>query len=599
MKITIKPDLKLFLDTQKHSEQLSALFNQYSLYVNDWCTPQTITIDSDGTNLLDHINEQSTYLFGFTGNKTITYFHLNSQICSATITRPILDDSNALKALRLIDNIEIIINDNAFMDIEFIKRLPQLCHIKIKSEQQRLELAPLNTLTSIKSLSLSGIGMLITPNSGICTTPDLSKLVQLERLTLQELARLPSLKNLPQLKNLEIIRNGDITEVSFIAHLKSLSQLYLNDCFKLSDISSISTLVHLKKLSLYYSSRITNIDALKNLKNLTFLDLRGLSELTDYSTLKNLTALDYLDISSNSNFKDTDLKLIPSSIKQLDLSYNNITTTDGLSSLTNLQELNLTGCNKIKCYSGLKKLHNLTKLNLITPYSGNNLNFLKDLRSLEYLDLNSSLCNDIHSLSGLKKLIGLHLSRCFNLKNITPIKHINTLRYLNIDQYCGDASVFSQFYTLTNLTKLSINGCTTITNLKGFSRFTSLQNLHLMSCENLSNIDSLQNLTDLRTLYLDDSPKITSISALRECTNLKYLSGDFHPAITIEILAYTAAKRKDNEYILMNAQTWVDELIEAKIEHKKIAKQFNATLKMAFNTLANDSDKSKWLLAIQ
>jgi len=201
---------------------------------------------------------------------------------------------------------------------------------------------------------------------------------------------LQPLKMLQNLRDLGGNMNRSLRELSGIEELTTLREIDLR-WSRISDLEALRNLTKLEKLN-FYDSDIKNLDPLYYLHELTDLNIGSAFGLTDLSPLSNLSNLFTLNCSSLS---DTD--------------------------------------NRID-FSPISKLPSLEKLRCEGNYI-ENLDFLKDLRMLEWLNLENTFFpnSDTTPLGNLKNLIRLRLSHT-NVNDISPLVDLPTLEYLWVEK---------------------------------------------------------------------------------------------------------------------------------------------------------------------
>ncbi len=186
-----------------------------------------------------------------------------------------------------------------------------------------------------------------------------------------------------------------------------------------------------------------------------------------------------------------------------------------LKNLTSLQSLDLSN-NQISDISFLKGLTSLQSLDLSVNQISD-ISFLKGLTSLQSLDLSNNQISDISFLKGLTSLQSLDLS--YNqISDISFLKGLTSLQSLDLSvNQISDISFLKGLTSLQSL-DLSYNQISDISFLKGL---TSLQSLDL-SYNQISDISFLKGLTSLESLDLSYN-QISDYSFLKGLTSLQSL----------------------------------------------------------------------------
>ena len=157
---------------------------------------------------------------------------------------------------------------------------------------------------------------------------------------------------------------------------------------------------------------------------------------------------------------------------------------------------------KVKLLKGLKKI--------IASYQKNfsDLNPLKDLMTLQQLDISYSQVSDLSPLKDLKTLQQLVLQQT-QVSDLSPLKDLTALKQLNVSS-------------------------TQVSNLNPLKELLALQQLSISSTK-VSDLDPLKNLLQLQVL---DAPKsqVVDLSPLKRLINLKNINFSSTQVINLDIL---------------------------------------------------------------
>ncbi|XP_059462645.1 putative disease resistance protein At4g19050 [Corylus avellana] len=267
---------------------------------------------------------------------------------------------------------------------------------------------------------------------------------------------------------------------------------------------------------------------LKALSHLQILDLSGadkLKEIPDES-LHEKPDLKILHLSKTSitNLPFNFEKL--SNLEFLDLSYNPYLVKiedNTFGHLKNLRHLNLSSNIKIE---NLPSLSNLCKLEVLNLSGCSALTKIADqsfehMTRLHRLQLSETQIESLPSLSKQFDLRQLDLSGAQLLKETDAdfLKNMNRLQILNLS---GTGLPLPSLSNLTNLTQLSLRGCSLSESEPNFGEHKKLEVLDLSETQ-ITSLPSLGNLTSLRELKL------------RGCSGLKELP-DLNSLIHLEVL---------------------------------------------------------------
>jgi Leucine-rich repeat (LRR) protein len=366
------------------------------------------------------------------------------------------------------------------------------------------------------------------------------------------------LKKLPKIKTLtklEVIDLSGATELETLEgrawnELVNLRMLDVSRT-KISRLPILGSLGNLTTLSLSGCKHLARLPKLKGLSNLQVLDLSGAIMLKEFpddslqvdsnlkilhlsqtlipnlpSNFNSLSKLELLDLSGARNLvklEENCFQHMNKCLRHLDLSNTKIEKLPSISKLGNLEVLNLSGCNaltkigdqsfeqmtrlqrlelsetKIKCMPPLSKFVNLRQLLLRNCISLKELPPLESLSKLEELDLCGALLPE-----GTKAEF---------------LKDMNRLQLLNLS---GTGLVLPSLSNLSNLTQLSLRGCSLLETEPSLENHTKLEVLDLSETK-ITSLPSLGNLSSLRELKLRDCPGLKQLPDLNSLIHLEVL----------------------------------------------------------------------------
>lgn len=366
--------------------------------------------------------------------------------------------------------------------------------------------------------------------------------------SLEKLAACPALVEL----SLNSMKDASDASLKPLAGIATLRTLALRNCPEIHG-ETLGTLNQLTSLTLYYIGlkpqtfaevgRMAGLEELevngvaktgKNERVVFAADkLAGLSKLrhlrvidciTDDNTLKALmplTALQNLDLAG---FEGTGtgfeaLASIPGLVV-LDLDHSTRVTEEHiplLAGLRALRELNLVGCRQLgdKTAASLAGHPTLARLRLdagkLTNAAWASLGSMTRLEQLEIY-------------GGARAA-----DSAFDGQGIEALGACKELRNLNLCGTTFSATAYEQLGTLTQLTSLELNLCSSLDDvaLKSIGKLTSLRKLCVTSCQNLTDagIAHLAGLTELEHFEAGGASKITgaSVSTLVKWKKVKEL----------------------------------------------------------------------------
>lgn len=326
-----------------------------------------------------------------------------------------------------------------------------------------------------------------------------------------EFSSIEGLVNCNRLEELILHGNG-IEDISPIASLQNLKRLHLGGVLDDSDLQIIGLLTKLEYLSIPDCSNVISIAPLASLKKLEVL--KSYTEVMDIQAIANMAQLKELYLEG---VQAKDYTALSGLIKleKLSLPFTNINDLSPLRNLTNLQVLDLTGCSNITDIRALSGMTELRDLNLdgvpITEVKA-----LSTLKKLEQLDLADTKVENLVPLKDLANLKTLILFYNFDLKDLSPLKNLTSLKMLNF----ADTGVteLSPLKNLMNLEELVFFG-TTVDDL---APLMNLKSLKILDCDstNIDDLTPLKELTNLKTL-------IISYTNVQDLTPLKELSLEY------------------------------------------------------------------------
>ncbi|KAI3958440.1 hypothetical protein MKW98_011128 [Papaver atlanticum] len=186
--------------------------------------------------------------------------------------------------------------------------------------------------------------------------------------------------------------------------------------------------------------------------------------------------------------------------------------------------------------SFLGSLRNLRYLNLSRDFRVENIEWLSNLSSLQYLDmsfidLSNASSNWLHIVNKIPSLLELHLPSCSLNSNIPSISYLNltSLKVLDLSNSGFNSTLPEWFYNLTSLEKLDIHyNSFRGTISEAIGNLVNLTNLDLSTNDFEGEIrETLGNLCNLRALDLSENyfkGEIYFLANLSSCTESSLMS---------------------------------------------------------------------------
>lgn len=211
-------------------------------------------------------------------------------------------------------------------------------------------------------------------------------------------------------------------------------------------------------------------------------------------------------------------------------------TLGDMEAMKEISELTLTGEASYLDCSILPFFENLTSLTIETPYRAMfDLSPIKELSGLTRLVLHTPHAVGFSALGELSNLTYLDLSGCYDIADISFLRNLTELVYLDLN-----TNNISNLSTLSKLTKLEYLNLNAVFD-KGFSHsiedisvlrnMVNLKELHLYG-NRIADLSPLKNLASLEVLDLGNN-NIKNLSALSGLTQLTTLNlGNHFPEQT-------------------------------------------------------------------
>ncbi|KAL3746371.1 hypothetical protein ACJRO7_015344 [Eucalyptus globulus] len=379
---------------------------------------------------------------------------------------------------------------------------------------------------------------------GITTTPDFSKCLGLERLTLLGCSRLKKIE-------------------SFIGYLPSLIELEIEECKGLTVLpKEVGALGKLVRFSLWGCSRLRELpSSIGNITTLIELDLSYTGIIKLPNSIQDLVKLESFLL------RDTRLTELSASIEKLKslrvlcLSISGLSSLEhvwqvpsGINMLKNLEELDLSGRVEMKgeILVGIKELSSLVILNLRECHR---IQVLPELpTSLTFLFLQSESLLSVPNLSNFTNLVELLLSddsrntgksnllpSCdlrwigrlsrlkkleLNLLNVPAPQELASLSHLEELTLCYlDLETLVQLpssrWSLGNLSTLEFYRCEV--EAIPLEKLPRLKKLNIDGCKQLERLYIPLELRNLRQAWVSRCPKLVEIQVLGLSVSLESL----------------------------------------------------------------------------
>ncbi|KAE7996846.1 hypothetical protein FH972_001535 [Carpinus fangiana] len=437
-----------------------------------------------------------------------------------------LESINHIKELELLTVLEIS-GATSLKDVpdDFFKKMSKLRSLNLSEAQIKLLPSSISDLIELRWLILRGC-------SSLETLPRLKKLTNLQMIDLSRASKLNKFEDVT-LKSLVKLRMLDISETELgrlpiLGTLENLTRLSLRCCQRLPRLSMLKALSHLQILDLSGAGILKEIpdESLHEKPDLKILYLSKTSITNLPFNFEKLSSLEFLDLSENPNLvKIEDNTFGPlKNLRRLNLSSNiKIENLPVLSNLCKLELLNLSGCSALTKIAdqSFEHMTRLQKLQLSETQIESLPSLSKDVNLRQLLLRSCIRLKQLPSWESLSKLEVLDLSGAQLLKGNTAdfLKNMNGLQLLNLS---GTGVTLPSLSNLTNLTQLSLGGCSLSELEPNFGGHTKLEVLNLSETE-ITSLPSLGKLTSLRELRLRGCSGLMQLPDLKSLTHLEAL----------------------------------------------------------------------------
>ncbi|KAF5735816.1 putative disease resistance protein [Tripterygium wilfordii] len=543
------------------------------------------TVLIDGNRFCREVPQ--TFFHGMEGLKVLSFLYPRLKMLPQSLSHmanllvlvlrscKLLEDVTCIGELKTLIALEISgANSLEGIPEDFFEQMPQLRSLNLCGLQIKTLPSSLSNLTELQWLILSQC-------SGLTTVPILRALKNLEMIDLSGAASFKKFqdKNIDFLQNLRMLDLSDtqIEKLPILHNLSHLTRLLLRGCKCLTKLRNLQQLSCLQVLDLTDAIMIKEIqdDSFENkeslkildlsgtgigqlpvkLGNISYLNLSGCLELQKVPSLMALIDLESLDLSDAvkfENFEDESFEHLEK-LSYLNLSNTMVKDLPSLSNLSNLRKVLLKGCTLLKILPTMEGLMRLEVLDLsgckhmekLPP-----LNVFKKLEVLDLSDCSSLKVDENESLVHSSCLRELNLDQCgaTSLSEIAAnsLEQLTHLQILKLFGIMKDIPSFSNVSELTNLSQLSLKGCSGLKNGQPLEVLSKLEVLDLSGTA-FESLPSLGTFSSLRQLFLRDCLWVQELPTLKSFIHLEILDlwGTQIKEFPYEIAELTCLKHLD------------------------------------------------------
>ncbi|NQY30805.1 MAG: hypothetical protein HRT69_15205 [Flavobacteriaceae bacterium] len=170
-----------------------------------------------------------------------------------------------------------------------------------------------------------------------------------------------------------------------------------------------------------------------------------------------------------------------------------------------------------------------TKLHIWSDTLKSDFIFLSKMSNVKILDLNQVKFKEKETLKGLRQLKDLTLING-NVNELDFLKNLHNLEYLELGRIRGLTNI-SFVSNLIKLKSLEINNQTQVTKLPEFNKLPELQTVRLITLKNLkdvSNLSQIVNLEGLSFYALNTETEPEQFDFLRNMKKLRQVNSYFN-----------------------------------------------------------------------
>jgi len=394
-----------------------------------------------------------------------------------------------------------------------LNRILSLKELDLSNKLYITQLAPLNKLTELHTLNISGT--LVND--------------------------LYPIRNLVDLQDLNI-SNSQVNNLDALIYSMALQNINLSNT-SIYSLEAIRNLIHLRLIDIS-NTHIDDIYPLAGLINLSDIKMQS-TMVTDLEPLAKLYSLNYLSIDNSPISDISNLSALP----ELKILSCNNTMINSLKPLSQLNNLNILYCENTEILSlkPLDKKPNLSKIYCDNTLLGEEkaLKFMNDnphvlvvyeSRKLKkwfyslsqewqlifssYVDINlkEPTKEQLHHVASISKI---DISGNKNINSLEPLARIQNLKIL--DAHSTNISSVEALSELRELDKVDLSH-TKITSISSLRNLYSLDNINLSNTK-IENLDAFKSSPSLKKLNIE-STLVNDLSPILKLTSLRELKAD-------------------------------------------------------------------------
>ncbi|HEX8545780.1 MAG TPA: leucine-rich repeat domain-containing protein [Cytophagaceae bacterium] len=352
-----------------------------------------------------------------------------------------------------------------------LTRLTNTDKIDISNTKSILDLEPLNRLSKLKELNISG--------SGVTNVLPLRNMTKLEMLSVDntQVASLEPLKYSSNLKEL-YINNTPISKLAPLAIFTRLEKLEMNKT-QVDSLEPLANLTTLKDIQAV-GTNIVSLEPLKNLKNLEVLNLAE-TKIESLAALAELSALQQINISGTKVIDVAPLQ----NLKSLKVLFCNNTGLATIAPLKNSPSIEKIYCDNSKVSKDEAAQFMKAKPNSLVIYGSEGMSawwtgLSEDWKKMYRKALNSGDNPSKEQLAGIANLTSLDLSGTKSINDLTPVKEAISLKEIKLNN--TSVKSLAPLSTLNSLEVVEFSS----TPVGDLASLAANANLKRVNCDNTS-----------------------------------------------------------------------------------------------------------------
>jgi hypothetical protein len=397
--------------------------------------------------------------------------------------------------------------------------------VKLLTTVNIISCAALKDISGLENCSIKNLDL--SNNSTLHTITAIASCTQLEELILDDYQSLnyedpfqnDIILNCRALRLLSL-NSVNISTLNGFEVFTSLKKLYLSDTHLLEDISSLSKCTNLEVLYLPSCTMLRDITAIGCCPLLTELDLSQCINVDNIIPLSKCINLTELNLAKCTGINNLELNNI--NLTKLIYSRGGITHLSGLRNCINLTNLYFSECPLLIDISVIRYMPNLNVIHIEKCPLLDNIDSISFCVNLVSLSL--TCCTNLEDISHLvncTKLKTLFLNWCTNLKNILALETCNLIESLFLSNTAVDN--LSVVAYMPKLISLDISQ-TPIKCINSLSVAKQLKILLMSDCNLICDLSVLLNLSNLEKLTADGCSDIVDCTPILSCTKLRSLN---------------------------------------------------------------------------